>query len=719
MMDTERSTYDACVTEILNRVGADVRVALPLGLGKPVGLVDALYRRVSADPALSLQILTALSLEKPRERDPVRARLLGPVFERFYGDYTEPLYLTAQRKGELPENIHVHEFYFRAGSRLGNAGAQQDYISSNYSHAARDVAARGANLAIQLVARHPQEPGRLSLSCNPDTSMELLRRLRSEGRPCVTVGVVHPDLPYMFGDAEVDAGEFDYVIDQHGTGEALFPVPRLLPIPAADYMIGLRASTLVKDGGTLQLGIGSMGDAIVRSLILRDSDNSAYRALLERCGVLADSGEIIDAVGGVGAFEQGLYAATEMFVEGFLHLFEAGILRRRVYDFWALQILINEGKCDPQALSADCLTQMAELGVRELRGKDFDVLQYYGFFRDDCSYREGRLYNAAGESCFANVANPESQAFMEAHCLGTALRHGFVLHGGFFLGSEWFYRTLREMPLERRQLLAMCGVDKINQLDLNPRLFRAQRRDARFINTGLNVSLNGAVASDTLENGQVVSGVGGQYNFVSMAHQLQPQLTEGASSGGGRSILMIRASRMQDGAPVSNVVPHYGACTIPRHLRDIVITEYGIADLRGKSDSEVCAALIEIADSRFQDTLVREAKQHGKLAEDYQVPPQRRQNLPEKIASQVGSAAKELPPYPFGCDFTDVELRTARALKAIAALPTGKKISALLRSITADESNPAVQEVIATLGLQDETDMKLKLLRRLVYGHVS
>lgn len=51
--------------------------------------------------------------------------------------------------------------------------------------------------------------------------------------------------------------------------------------------------------------------------------------------------------------------------------------------------------------------------------------------------------------------------------------------------------------------------------------------------------------------------------------------------------------------------------TIPRHLRDIVVTEYGIADLRGRTDEEVIIALLEIADSRFQDGLVKEAKQAG------------------------------------------------------------------------------------------------------------
>src|SRR5437588_7934177 len=54
----------------------------------------------------------------------------------------------------------------------------------------------------------------------------------------------------------------------------------------------------------------------------------------------------------------------------------------------------------------------------------------------------------------------------------------------------------------------------------------------------------------------------------------------------GRSILMIRSTKEEDGRLLSNIRWSYGHVTIPRHLRDIVVTEYGIADLRGRSDAE-------------------------------------------------------------------------------------------------------------------------------------
>lgn len=99
----------------------------------------------------------------------------------------------------------------------------------------------------------------------------------------------------------------------------------------------------------------------------------------------------------------------------------------------------------------------------------------------------------------------------------------------------------------------------------------------------------------------------------------------------------------------SSIVFNYGHITIPRHLRDIVITEYGIAGLRGKTDSEVAAALIEVADSRFQEMLIRKAKQAGKLCKDYKVPGQFRNNFPEIIQAHMARFRSEglFPSLPF------------------------------------------------------------------------
>ena len=146
-------------------------------------------------------------------------------------------------------------------------------------------------------------------------------------------------------------------------------------------------------------------------------------------------------------------------------------------------------------------------------------------------------------------------------------------------------------------------------------------------------TLMGAVVSDGLENGQVVSGVGGQYNFVAQAFALQ----------GARSILTVEATRQAGAKAQSNIRWSYGHETIPRHLRDVVVTEYGVADLRGKSDADVIAAMLQVADSRFQAELARQAKDAGKLPKNFEIPAAHRENFPERIAARVEARARGRP----------------------------------------------------------------------------
>jgi acyl-CoA hydrolase len=234
------------------------------------------------------------------------------------------------------------------------------------------------------------------------------------------------------------------------------------------------------------------------------------------------------------------------------------------------------------------------------------------------------------------------------------LKGGHVAHACFFLGPRKFYENLRQMSRSDREQICMTGISYVNELFGNEELKRLQRKSARFINTGLIVTLTGAVASDGLEDGRVLSGVGGQYNFVAMAHELDD----------GRSIIMIRSTKDQDGKTLSNIRWNYGHVTIPRHLRDIVVTEYGIADLRGRGDEEVITALLEIADSRFQEELLKEAKRAGKIKQSYSLPDKARNNRPEKLTKVLASYRKRglFPLFPFGTDLTDEELTLQKAL---------------------------------------------------------
>jgi acyl-CoA hydrolase len=225
------------------------------------------------------------------------------------------------------------------------------------------------------------------------------------------------------------------------------------------------------------------------------------------------------------------------------------------------------------------------------------------------------------------------------------------LHGAFFLGSNEFYQWLRDLHERGESGLCMTRVSKVNDLyDPNELALRQQRVKARFFNTGMNATLLGGMASDTLENGQVVSGVGGQYNFVAMSHELPDSL----------SVLMLRSVH----GPRSNFVWGQDHLTIPRHLRDVVISEFGIAFLKNRTDQEVIQAQLCLTDHRFQAALQEQAVSFGKLRADWKMPEWTANNHPD-WPSQFLHASKAqglFPAFPFGSDFTPVEERLVLAL---------------------------------------------------------
>src|SRR5262249_54540797 len=154
------------------------------------------------------------------------------------------------------------------------------------------------------------------------------------------------------------------------------------------------------------------------------------------------------------------------------------------------------------------------------------------------------------------------------------------------IGNQAFYRQLREMPAEELAEIRMTAISHTNTLRDDPIRKRAERPHARFINTALTVTLLGAVSSDTLQDGRVISGVGGQHDLVAMVHELAD----------ARAIIAVRSTRHRGRQTRSNIAWSYGNATVPRSLRDVVVSEYGIADVRGKSDRDTIAAIVALAD---------------------------------------------------------------------------------------------------------------------------
>jgi hypothetical protein len=305
---------------IIRDVGKTIVLGLPLGLGKACHLANALYARAAADRSIKLSIFTALTLEKPHYANDLERRFLEPVIERLFGGYPEMEYARALRHGTLPPNIEVNEFFFLAGQWLGVPRAQQSYISANYTHAYRYLIERGVNVVAQLVAKRD---GRYSLSCNTDTTLDLLKARASGAAKFMLVGQVNSELPFMGGEGDLPASEFAYMLDDPSIEFPLFAPPSE-PVGLTEYAIGLNAARLVPDGGTLQIGIGRDGDAIAQSLILRQKNNAAFR---EAVAALSPHDAMKSEL---GTFDIGLHGLSEMLVPSFLELIDAGVLKREV-----------------------------------------------------------------------------------------------------------------------------------------------------------------------------------------------------------------------------------------------------------------------------------------------------------------------------------------------------------------------------------------------------
>jgi acyl-CoA hydrolase len=606
-----------CAEAIVDRVGRDIRLATPIGIGKPVLLLNALYGLAEADWRINLTIFTGLTLARPRYRTDIERRFVAPLLDRLFASYPEPIYVAALRKGRLPPNIEVNEFFLQAGAWLSNGPMQRGYTSLNYSHVARHLQRVETNVFAQLVAPGTGANGaRVSLSSNTDVTLDIrgyIADRRASGKPVAFAGEVNANLPYMPGEAELERTQFDVMLEPEGAPYDLFAPPKE-PVSLADYAMALNAATLIKDGGTLQIGIGSFSDALAHALILRHTDNEAFRGLIDKLGLPADGAEL-------GPFDRGLYGCTEMLVDGFLALKRAGVLRRR-------------------------------------------------------------------------VASPGG---------GSAL-----VHAGFFVGSRDFYGELRGMSEHELADIVMTAISFTNTLEGNGALKRAQRTHARFVNTAMTATLLGAVSSDTLDDGRVVSGPGGQHDLVAMAHALED----------ARSIVAVRGTRRQGRRVRSNIVWSYGNATVPRHLRDIVVTEYGIADIRGKSDRDTIAAMLAVADSAYQAELQRQARAAHKIEANFRLPPHAAGNRPARIEAALGPAQRQglLPAFPLGTEMTDAEQTLAPALIALRNSAPAGLARMLLAALADRRLSTAEYSALERLELTAPASLKEYALRALIVG---
>jgi len=169
------------------------------------------------------------------------------------------------------------------------------------------------------------------------------------------------------------------------------------------------------------------------------------------------------------------------------------------------------------------------------------------------------------------------------------LHPGKIL-AGFVMGSERLYKWVDDNPL-----IELHPTEYVN----DPFVIAQNERQVA-INSAIEVDLTGQVCADS-SGPKLYSGVGGQLDFIYGASR---------SKGGIPIIALPSTATLRDGTVLSRIVtmlkPGAGVVTSRNHVR-FVVTEYGIAELYGKSIRQRTHALINIAHPDFRDQLKKEA----------------------------------------------------------------------------------------------------------------
>ncbi|MCB0120193.1 MAG: hypothetical protein KDD72_14265, partial [Anaerolineales bacterium] len=170
--------------------------------------------------------------------------------------------------------------------------------------------------------------------------------------------------------------------------------------------------------------------------------------------------------------------------------------------------------------------------------------------------------------------------------------HPGKIVAGFILGTGRLYEWVNDNPM-----VEMHPTEYVN----DPFII-AQNERMVAVNSAIEVDLTGQICADSI-GPKLYSGVGGQLDFIYGASR---------SKGGVPIIALPSTAVMRDGTAVSKITamlkPGAGVVTTRNHIR-YVVTEYGIADLYGKTIRQRAQALIKVANPQFHDELEKQAKE--------------------------------------------------------------------------------------------------------------
>ncbi|WP_066902277.1 acetyl-CoA hydrolase/transferase family protein [Mycolicibacterium houstonense] len=188
---------------------------------------------------------------------------------------------------------------------------------------------------------------------------------------------------------------------------------------------------------------------------------------------------------------------------------------------------------------------------------------------------------------------------MQLHRAGKVTNARKGLYDGVSVTTFAFGSTELYAWLDGNEDVSFLPVEIVNA----PEVIGANN-DMVTINGALGVDIQGQVVADTIAGDQF-SGIGGAEDFVAGAGL---ELSD-------RSLICLPSTFDKDGVRQSRIVPWFGpgaVITTPRHQVDVIVTEYGAAELEGKTIRERGEALAAIAHPQFRDELLAAAQRAAK-----------------------------------------------------------------------------------------------------------
>ncbi len=418
-----------------------------LSIRDAVGMLQS-GQRVAAAMCASEPVGLLSELEHHAERlEDVHVFMCLPM--RQYGFYT---------RREMAGHFFLENWFYGVPDRQAHPLGLVSYIPNNLHRAGSDRIHAGGIDVFWGTATPPNDRGIMSLS----TSLVFERQLLDAAD--LVILEINSNLPWTLGDTQISLRDVDYLVEHDAP---LVTLPAMEPAEV-EATIGQYIADLIEDGSTIQLGIGGIPNAIAQSLYDK----------------------------------RDLGIHTEMFTDGMVDLFEAGVVTGRKKTLWPNK-----------------LVGAFALGTQKL----------YDFIHN-------------------NVA--------------VEFQQGKVTNDPYVMGK-------------------------------NAKMVS--------INTALQVDVLGQVCSQSIGS-RHFSGTGGQLDTHRGA-QMSP---------GGRGIIALRSTAKND--TISTIVPQLtpGAeVTVPSQDVDTVVTEYGVAELRGRCLKDRVAALIGIAHPDFRPWLREEVRRLG------------------------------------------------------------------------------------------------------------